>query len=202
MPTQKVGVTQIGQPSVPLWPDSVPMRQWCAKVMRSEGKGAGKVLWCMIQVAIATQDRKANVVGSCINDAMSVGSYASMFNQHITRSAMQRPDQTGIASPDNMPGVSVCSPVAAVVAKSAVPDLVAEGEHLMIVPYPSMEVQKFVFDGSEDFLELPQAFFHYVAWKSGGNELVGDIQGVQDDQDVLIVDPVVLRSTQPGIGDL
>merc|ERR1712190_650383 len=84
----------------------------------------------------------------------------------------------------------------------AVPDIVQPGEAVSVVAYPSALVKKFVFEGGEDFLELPQAFFHYVTWLSGGRELVGDIQGVQDDQDVLIVDPVVLRSTQPGIGDL
>merc|ERR1711920_119607 len=70
------------------------------------------------------------------------------------------------------------------------------------VAYPSPVVKKFVFEGSEDFLELPQAFFHYVAWLSGGREFVADIQGMQDDQDVLLVDPVVLRAAKPTLGDI
>merc|ERR1712190_521093 len=84
----------------------------------------------------------------------------------------------------------------------AVPDIVQPGEAVSVVAYPSALVKKFVFEGGEDFLELPQAFFHYVAWLSGGREFVGDIQGVQDDHDVLIVDPVVLRASKPTIGNI
>merc|ERR1712190_8484 len=84
----------------------------------------------------------------------------------------------------------------------AVPDVVNAGEAVSLVAFPSPVMKKFVFEGGEDFLELPQAFFHYVAWLSGGREFVGDIQGMQDDHDVLIVDPVVLRPSRPTMGNV
>lgn len=33
-------------------------------------------------------------------------------------------------------------------------------------------------------------FFHFVLWSSGGQDLVADLQGVRDEQDFLLVDPV------------
>ena len=29
-----------------------------------------------------------------------------------------------------------------------------------------------IVPGTEDFLELPQSFFHYVLWQSGGQETI------------------------------
>merc|ERR1712093_4361 len=58
-------------------------------------------------------------------------------------------------------------------------------------------------DGSEEFKELPQAFFHYAAWSSGGHELVADLQGVQAaDGGILLIDPCVLRKAPPSVADL
>merc|ERR1712226_143448 len=104
--------------------------------------------------------------------------------------------------PESVPGIRVCAPVGCFVLGSAVPDVVNAGEAVSLVAYPSPVVKKFVFEGGEDFLELPQAFFHYVTWLSGGREFVGDIQGMQDDHDVLIVDPVVLRPPKATMGDI
>lgn len=66
------------------------------------------------------------------------------------------------------------------------------------------EVQKFVFDGkSEEFREVPQAYFHYAAFSSGGKEYVCDIQGVEDDEgNFLIVDPCILKAGLPTVGDI
>merc|ERR1711907_652485 len=66
------------------------------------------------------------------------------------------------------------------------------------------EVQKFVFDGGERFVDVPHAFFHYVGFLSGGRELVCDIQATQDDEtgDFLLLDPVILSSDGMGITDV
>eukprot|EP00913_Durusdinium_trenchii_P030116 g28220.t1 len=56
-------------------------------------------------------------------------------------------------------------------------------------------VKKFVFDGTQDFLELAQAFFHHAAFSSGGKELVCDLQGLeQEDGSLLLIDPCILRA--------
>jgi hypothetical protein len=82
--------------------------------------------------------------------------------------------------------------------------MVPVGAFLTVAPYAEKDVQKYVFDGiSEEFSELPQAYFHYAAFSSGGKEYVCDIQGAEDDNgSFLLVDPCVLRASLPNVGDL
>lgn len=180
------------------WPQgprfSIAQRFWCAKVVSSDGRGGFDEHWCMLQVAVSPKDRQMENVKAGVEDAKDVASYAHRFNMQTAR--------TCDADPESVPGVRVATPVAAFVIGSAVPDVASPGEAVSVAMYPAPTVKKFVFDGGEDFLELPQAFFHYCAWVSGGREFVGDIQGLQDDSDVILVDPVVLRATKPSIGDL
>jgi len=93
-------------------------------------------------------------------------------------------------------------PVGALVV-SAHDDLGSPGEAVSLAFYPFKTVQKFVYDGTEPFAELPQAFFHYCHHVSNGQKVVADIQGFEDEEgDFYIVDPVVLRPTQPSISAL
>merc|ERR1712196_145574 len=115
--------------------------------------------------------------------------------------------EAGVDDPQSaeleVPMIRVVAPVVCEVLGSSVPQLVRAGDAVNIYPYPAEEVRKFVFDGNDEFLELPQAFFHYTAWSASGKEYVADLQGIQtDDGDVLVLDPVVLRSEAPTIGDL
>ena len=48
---------------------------------------------------------------------------------------------------------------------------------MVIMDYPSTDVTKFMLDGTEDYHELAQAFFHYVVWQSGGRTVPFDLQG-------------------------
>jgi len=102
-----------------------------------------------------------------------------------------------------VPCVQVSQPVGCEVLGSTVPQVIVAGDSVLLAPFPSEEVQKFVYDGREEFSEVPQAFFHYAAWSSGGHELVCDIQGVeQDDGSFLLVDPCVLRKNPPTVNDI
>mmetsp|Transcript_62299 Transcript_62299/g.160651 ORF Transcript_62299/g.160651 Transcript_62299/m.160651 type:complete len:346 (-) Transcript_62299:393-1430(-) len=183
-----------------MWPEghrfSSAQCFWGAKVVASDGKGGFEEHWCMLQVAHDPQDRQMENVKLAVNDAKDVASYAHRFNTQTARAVGAE------AEPDEVPGVKVHAPVGCFVIGSAVPDVVAAGQAVTLSMYPSTQVKKFVFEGGEDFLELPQAFFHYVAWMSGGRELVADLQGMQDDDGVTLTDPVLLRASQPGIGDL
>merc|ERR1719263_901385 len=87
---------------------------------------------------------------------------------------------------------------------SGYPSMVPVGAFLTVAPYAEKDVQKYVFDGmSEEFSELPQAYFHYAAFSSGSKEYICDIQGAEDDNgSFLLVDPCVLRANQPNVGDL
>lgn len=182
------------------WPQGprfeAAQRFWGAKVVASDGKGGYEDHWCMLQVAVSPKDRSIDGVRPAVDDSRDVASYAHRFNLQTARVCGAEDD------PSEAPNVRVCAPVGCFVLGSAVPDIVRPGEAVSLVVYPAATVKKFVFEGAEDFVELPQAFFHYVSWLSGGKETVGDLQGVQDDQDVLLVDPVLLRAAKPGIGDL
>merc|ERR1719408_453224 len=76
--------------------------------------------------------------------------------------------------------------------------MIPQGDCCTLSPYGASEVMKFVFDGSETFHELPQAFFHYVAFASTGHLHVVDLQGaVEDEGDFLLLDPAIHRSEKP-----
>jgi len=181
-----------------VWPTgprfSAAQRFWAAKVVASDGRGGFEDHWCMLQMAVQSKDRSMECAQLVVDDAKDAASYAHRFNQQTARSCD--------VDPAEVPGIRVCPAVACYVLGSAIPDFATPGEAVVLTSYPVATVKKFVFDGGEDFVELPQAFFHYVAWASGSRELVADLQGVQDDRDVLIVDPVMLRASKPTIGDL
>merc|ERR1712070_237357 len=85
------------------------------------------------------------------------------------------------------------APVACEVVASSAPDILPRGAACTVTPYQQPEVVKFVFDGADEFSEVPQAFFHFAAFATGGQEFVCDIQGAEDDNGFHLIDPVVLR---------
>merc|ERR1712125_142689 len=86
--------------------------------------------------------------------------------------------------------------------------MLPQGSICTLTCFPSDEIRKFVFDGSEEFHEIPQAFFHYANFSSGGKRSVCDIQGVetQIDEDggcgFILVDPVMVRTSAPAVSEL
>jgi len=182
-----------------LWPTGPrfhsAQRFWGAKVVSSDGAGGFEEHWCLLQVAVNPQDRTGENARADIEDAREVAGYAHQFNA-------QTASYCGADDVESVPNVKVCAPVACEVIGSTVAGLANPGETVLLAWYPSPQVKKFVFDGSEDFLELPQAFFHYVAFLSGGRENVADLQGVEDGDDIYLVDPVLLRSTQATLAGL
>ncbi|CAE8678337.1 unnamed protein product [Polarella glacialis] len=174
---------------------STAQRFWGAKVMSSDGKGGLEEHWCLLQVAVAKKDREMEKTKQIVQDADDVAAYAHRFNDHLTRTC-------GDGDPDALPSVRVSAPVACFVIDGCMPEVAQPGESVTLTVLPANQIRKFLFEGGEDFIELPQAFFHYVAWSSGGNELLGDLQGLQDDQDILLVDPVVLRTAKAAAKDL
>merc|ERR1712048_1506125 len=77
------------------------------------------------------------------------------------------------------------------------------GEVVTLTPYTSLDVHKFIFDGNEDFLEMPQAFFHYASWFSNGKEMLFDLQGAENDNgDFILIDPCILRAPKLEISDV
>eukprot|EP00933_Yihiella_yeosuensis_P080536 TRINITY_DN93988_c0_g1_i1.p1 TRINITY_DN93988_c0_g1~~TRINITY_DN93988_c0_g1_i1.p1 ORF type:complete len:350 (+),score=68.21 TRINITY_DN93988_c0_g1_i1:56-1105(+) len=174
---------------------STPQRFWGAKVVASDGKGGFEEHWCLLQVALATPDRDMDKVRHIVEDAGHVASYAHRFNSHVVRTC-------GDGNPEAVPSIRVAAPVACFVLNSGLEEIANPGEAVTITPLSSNQIRKMVFEGGEDFLELPQAFFHYVAWTSGGKEMVADLQGIHDNEDIVLVDPCILRHCPPTVVDL
>mmetsp|Transcript_50095 Transcript_50095/g.144307 ORF Transcript_50095/g.144307 Transcript_50095/m.144307 type:complete len:352 (+) Transcript_50095:92-1147(+) len=173
-------------------------RFWGARVIASDGTDGFEEHLCMLQAGVSSTDREIEASRAIADDAKAVAAYAHRFNVHMAQALGQDAD------PDEIPGVKVMAPVVCEVLGSAVPDIASGGETVILIPYPSPEVQKFVFEGQEDFLELPQAFFHFVAWASGGREFVCDLQGLEDEEGIALVDPAMIRdpAEKPSVGDM
>jgi len=177
------------------WPSSHRFqslrRTWRVNVVGTASKRP-----CVLQMTIVPVMRTLDNVDLDIDDARDSISYATRFNLHQQR---QQEAEGG----DTPPCLRVAAPVACTVLHTSFPAMIPVGTACTLIPYPLMEVQKYVFDGSEDFQELPQAYFHYAAFASNGKEMVCDIQGGElDTGDFLLIDPCVLRTELPKVSDL
>jgi len=157
----------------------------------------GREQLCLLQVAESRKDQTLGNVRLEVEDGVRAAAHAHRFNLHM----MQHPGN--VASIGNhgetVPVVKVCVPVACEVISSDRAEL-RRGSICALSAYSDHEVSKFVYDGSEEFVEFPQAFFHFAAFSSAGSEFVCDIQGFEDDGGgLLLVDPLVLRSELPSV---
>lgn len=170
----------------------VSRRSWHVKVVGDAQQGAGKVQDCILQMATDFDERTLERVSLDIKDAETAASYAHRFNVHQLQS------ENGAG-----PNIKVAAPVACEVVDSGFPSLVPRGSFCTIAPYDDLQVQKFLFDGTQEFLELPQAYFHFAVHASGGKEFICDLQGSEDDEGgFVLIDPCVLRSKLPTVGDI
>jgi len=155
---------------------------------------------CVLQMAASPHERSVRNIELDILDAKDASSYAHRFNLQQMHSS--DPSATAADAAD-MPGVRVAAPIGCEVLGSGLQGLIVAGDSCTLAPYVASEVQKFVFDGSEEYCELPQSFFHYAAFASGGREFVCDLQGVEEeDGSFTLIDPCVLRAARPTVTDL
>mmetsp|Transcript_159758 Transcript_159758/g.508530 ORF Transcript_159758/g.508530 Transcript_159758/m.508530 type:complete len:292 (+) Transcript_159758:104-979(+) len=142
------------------WPETyrfqVSRRSWRVNV-RSE---SGTVQSCVLQCAVLPQERTLANAELDFVDAGDAVAYASRFNSH----------QQQQAEGETAPTVKVAVPAVCSVVESCFPAMIPQGTACTLTPFPDVDVQKFVFDGTEDFLELPQTFFHYAAFSSNGQK--------------------------------
>jgi len=163
--------------------------------MRARVEGTGKQV--LLQVLASPSEQTMERVVANMADSKDVAYHAEHFNKFTASS----PHAPGFGH--ECPKVKVCAPVGCRVLDSRMPQLARKGSVVTIIDYPASEVEKFVFDGKEEFKEIPQSFFHHVAWSTGGSSMVFDLQGTEnEDGDVLLVDPCVLRAPQVGVTDL
>jgi len=202
------------------WPASyrfqVAKRCWQVRVTPDDHSGPDQV--CLLQMSASPDARTLDHAKLDVDDAQTAAVYAQRFNLHQQQyvsgalgpeapaGEATDPLAVNVVSPEDgaMPTIKVAAPVACEVIFSGYPSMVPVGAVCTLTPYAEKDVQKFVFDGhSDEFLELPQAFFHYAAFSSGGKEYVCDIQGAEDDDgSFLIVDPCMLKSNLPTVRDL
>lgn len=155
--------------------------------------------WVIMGVPAAPDFRSMERALQEIDDAKALASYAHSFNAHL----MKTSGQSEMSDEYEGPRMRVCVPVGCRVLCSAVPQFAHPGAVVTLIPYPATEITKFVFNGQEDFSELPQAFFHYMVWMSGGRESGFDLQGVEtEDGDFLLIDPVMVRAPSVGITEI
>lgn len=177
------------------WPSSYRFqsakRVWRANVVGNAGKRP-----CVLHIAITPEARTLENVELDVADAGDAVVYASRFNLHMEQ-------QAKADGGDVPPSLRVAAPVACSVIQSSFPGMIPLGTPCTLTPYPLDEVQKFVFDGTEDFVEMPQAYFHYAAFASNGKHMVCDVQGGElENGDFLLIDPCMLRSELPKVGDV
>jgi len=148
---------------------------------------------CVLTLGCQKDDTTTATAQAHMDDAVAATAYAAGFNKQMIQGLGNIVD---IGSPgESAPSLKVCAPVTCQVLQSSSPEILPRGMTCTMAPYPHQEVQKFVFLGGEDFLEVPQTYFHYAAFASGGNEFVCDIQGAEDENgEIHILDPVVLRT--------
>jgi len=191
-------------PAVPAMEDRRQMmtgpsqRFWRAKVIVTLSNGEERTQWCLLQVAMAPENRTIENAMIDRKDAERVAAYAGAFNQHMLKDEAHA--DAGYHE-GCMPRVSVCIPVVCKVLQSPVPQFFARGDAVLLLPFSAAEVTKFIYDGKEDFLEIPHSFFHYITWSSGGRDCISDLQGAEEDNgSVVLVSPCVPRQITFGSG--
>lgn len=164
-----------------------------AAVMSSNGEGGFHMCHCLMKLALTPKERQSEEMArTAVEDCTIVTSYAYQFNSLIR----SKPDG------ENMPAIKVAASVCCSVLYSQLPFL-SKGDHVHLMSYPEAEVHKFVFNGREEFMELPHALFHYVVSMSRGSLMATDLQGFQHDNgDVLLVDPALQRAPAFNVGNV
>lgn len=203
-PRRQPGVSP--KPPLP-WPNTyryrTPRKSWRVPVLASDGCGGWQAMPHVMQVAMVGEARTVDFCLADIQDAGVAATYAERFNSHLRRTVANEAGLPEDSREVVAPRVQVAAPVACEVVNSSHPQLFRVHDIVILHPYVDEEVKKFVFEGDEEFLELPQAFFHHAAWSAGGKEWVSDIQGTEmEDGSILIIDPVMLRSSAPTVADV
>mmetsp|Transcript_22673 Transcript_22673/g.52932 ORF Transcript_22673/g.52932 Transcript_22673/m.52932 type:complete len:353 (-) Transcript_22673:9-1067(-) len=183
------------------WPNiprcTVEKEFWRARVSFEDDAGRTLMRTYVLQVATSPGGRSQKIAEADLNDAKDAAMYAHEFNKHMLTANGQS------LAHEAKPGVQVCIPIICEVIDSTSCSVCIPGDIVLLIPYPAQEVQKFVCTGTEEFFEVPQAFFHFAAWWSSFNEFVCDLQGAESaDGGFLLIDPLILRTFQQPLGEL
>lgn len=179
---------------------------WRAKIAFDEADappGAPpRSFWCILQIASAIEERRIECTTMDIQSAKKLAGHADSFNAHIKMAAVAEADGCDV-DVESMPCVTVSVPTGCRVVQSPVPQFFCPGDEIVLYPYRADCVSKFVYDSTEMYVDLPQTFFHYVTWRSNGEDLITDLQGVEgEDGSVLLVCPSASENQDRGDGGI
>jgi len=153
-------------------------------------------------MAAASEDRTLDSVHLDIKDSMDAGSFAHNFSRYRASARQHDLGELAAEAAMRVGDVRVAAPVGCRIHVSGYPAMMPQQGFVTIYPFPGNMVHKFVYNGQdEQFVESPQAFFHHATFSSGGKELVCDLQGSFDGDNVLLLDPCMFRTERlPSVG--
>eukprot|EP00434_Breviolum_minutum_P009801 symbB.v1.2.008632.t1/scaffold516.1/size216213/18 len=176
---ERVARQQVTGQTSQLWPSLTesrlgrPQRAWSVEILASDGHGGVRTLHGLLQVA--------HVKGA-VEEIGKVADYAHRFNRHVATVGGEGPD---------VPTIRVASSVACFVLDSINPDIASAGDTVVLTLFDAKQVTKFVFEGvvrGQGLLPLCALEF--------------ERKGTQQEQDLLLVDPVLISTSDLDIGEL
>eukprot|EP00419_Tripos_fusus_P068267 CAMPEP_0172895900 /NCGR_PEP_ID=MMETSP1075-20121228/154155_1 /TAXON_ID=2916 /ORGANISM="Ceratium fusus, Strain PA161109" /LENGTH=468 /DNA_ID=CAMNT_0013751199 /DNA_START=73 /DNA_END=1476 /DNA_ORIENTATION=+ len=207
---------KVGLPSVVGCPPpdcglAAPVVYWRVKVNSMDCEGNVTEHPCLLQAAKSSHERTTCQSLSVLDKSAATAIYADKFNSHMAAvfygevgSQISHDEEQEL---QDGPLVRIAIPVGCVVISSLYPEILELGDNVVLFPYPPLEIQKLVFEepghnALENTLEIPQAFFHFVAHLSRGRQLVWDLQGcTYEDGSVILMDPCLLQRSNTGQED-
>jgi len=168
---------------LPPWPDqrcfSVHHRFWRVSLQNKPE------CFCILQMATNPDERTPESLEEDTAASVSTATYAHKFNKQQSAEHLHDPP----------PAIKVAAPLGCQIVDSGFSSMFTVGECVMLYVLPCVRtVDKYIFNCADPYLDLPQAFFHFVTLSSGGRELAYDLQGIEDDKgDIFLVDPAILK---------
>lgn len=152
------------------WKVSLPSKPGCFGILQMTSNPTERSLESL------EQDTEASA---------TLAAYASKFN---TQQASEHAN-------DAPPAIKVVAPLGCQIIDSNFSSMFAVNDAVVLYVLPCVKnVEKFLFNGADKYVDVPQSFFHFVALASGGRELAYDLQGIQDSAgDIFLVDPAILN---------
>lgn len=182
--TQKRNTMSKDDVELPPWPSqrcfSVHQRFW--RVALPDKPGCFGIL----QMASDPTERTLEGLDEDTAACKTIADYAHKFNKL----------QAAEHASDPPPAIRVASPICCQVDTSGFSSMFSVGDFLVLYILPVVqEIEKFIFNGTDSYSEVPQAFFHFVTLSSGGKDLAYDLQGIEEERngDVFLVNPAVLK---------
>ena len=141
----------------------------------------------LLQVCSHVDDRSAELIAQDLADINRARTLAQQFNVH------QKVGENALSDTFE---IRVAPTVGCEIMQTTFTALLSAGDHgvLTTLPDSPLLLEKFLFDGTEEYQEIAHTFFHYCFFTSEGEEMVADLQGLLTDDTLTLVDPVLLRA--------